>query len=56
MLTYLSTSFEIQRYYQKQPKFNAAYSRNNLPKLRNGVYIINLDENDRNLVDSLLLE
>ena len=45
MLTYPSTSFEIQRYYQKQPKFNAAYSRNNWPKLRNGAYI-NLDENE----------
>ena len=38
------TKFEIQRYYQKEPKFNGVYSRNNLPKIKDGVYIINLDE------------
>ena len=27
-----STNFEIQKYYQKKPKFNGVYSRNNLPK------------------------
>ena len=26
------TSFEIQKYYQNEPKFNGVYSRNNLPK------------------------
>ena len=26
------TNFEIQKYYQNEPKFNAVYSRNNLPK------------------------
>ena len=36
--------FEIQKYYQNEPKFNAAYSRNNLLKIRNGAYAINLDE------------
>ena len=38
------TKFEIQKYYQKKPKFNGVYSRNNLPKIKNGSYIINLDE------------
>ena len=38
------TNFEIQMYYQNQPKFNDVYSRNNLPKIKDGVYIINLDE------------
>ena len=38
------TKFEIQKYYQKEPKFNGVYSRNNLPKIKNGSYIINLDE------------
>ena len=25
-------NFETQKYYQNDPKFNGAYSRNNLPK------------------------
>ena len=38
------TKFEIQKYYQREPKFNGAYSRNNWPKIKGGAYIINLDE------------
>ena len=38
------TNFEIQKYYQKEPKFNGVYSKNNLPKLKNETYVINLDE------------
>ena len=38
------TNFEMQNYYQRDPKFNGVYSRNNLPKIKDGVYIINLDE------------
>ena len=38
------TNFEIQKYYQNEPKFNGVYSRNNLPKTKDGAYIINLDE------------
>ena len=38
------TNFEIQKYYQKESKFNGVYSRNNLPKIEDGAYIINLDE------------
>ena len=38
------TNFEIQKYYQKEPKFNSVYSRNNLPKIKDGAYVINLDE------------
>ena len=38
------TNFEIQKYYQNEPKFNGVYSRNNLPKIKDGAYIINLDE------------
>ena len=37
-------SFEIQNYYQKEPKFNSVYSRNHLPKIKDEVYVINLDE------------
>ena len=38
------TSFEIQKYYPNEPKFNGVYSRNNLPKIKDGTYVINLDE------------
>ena len=38
------TNFEVQNYYQNEPKFNGVYSRNNLPKIKDGAYVINLDE------------
>ena len=38
------TNFEIQKYYKNKPRFNGVYSRDNLSKIKNGEYIINLDE------------
>ena len=48
------TNFEIQEYYQNEPRFNGVYSRDNLrniirpkglgPAIKNGAYVINLDE------------
>ena len=38
------TNFEIPKYYQNKFKFNGVYSRNNLPKIKGGAYIINADE------------
>ena len=39
------TNFEIQKYYENEPRYNDVYSRDNLPKKRkNGAYVINLDE------------
>ena len=38
------TNFEIQKYYQNEPRFNGVYSRDNLPEIKDGAYIINLDE------------
>ena len=38
------TNFEIQKYYQNEPRFNGVYSRDNLPKIKDGAYAINLDE------------
>ena len=35
------TNFEIQKYYQNETKFTGVYSRNNLPKIKDGTYIIN---------------
>ena len=38
-------NFEIQKYYQNKPRFNGAYSRDNLPnEIKDGIYVINLDE------------
>ena len=34
------TNFEIQKYYQNEPGFNGAYSRDNLPKIKDGAYAI----------------
>ena len=44
MLPHPLTNFEIQKYYQNEPRFNGVYSRDNLPKIKDGAYIINLDE------------
>ena len=38
------TNFEIQKYHQNEPKYNGVYSRNNLSKIKNGTFIMNLDE------------
>ena len=44
MLPHPWTNFEIQRYYQNEPRFNGVYSRDNLPKIKDGAHLINLDE------------
>ena len=39
------TDFEIQKYYENEPRFNGFYSRNNLlKKIKDGAYVINHDE------------
>ena len=39
------TNFEVEKYYKNEPRFNGVFSRNNLPnKIRDGAYVINLDE------------
>ena len=43
MLPHLLTNFEIQK-YRNEPRFNGVYSRDNLPKIKDGAYVINLDE------------
>ena len=37
-------NFEVQKCYQNEPKFNGVYLRNNLPKIKDGAFVINLDE------------
>ena len=44
MLSHPLTNFEIQKYYENEPKFNGVYSRNNLSQIKGGECIINLDE------------
>ena len=44
MLPHPLTNFEIKRYYQNKPKFNGISSRNNSPKIKRAVDIINLDQ------------
>ena len=44
MTLYPLTNFEIQKYYQNELRFNGVYSRDNLPKIKDGAYVINLDE------------
>ena len=58
MLPHPLSNFEIQKYYQNEPKFNRVYSRNNLPKIKDGPYVINLDEFRiiRNSFDSFVCE
>ena len=44
MPPYPLTNFEVQKYYENKPRFNGVYSRDNLPKIKDGAYVINLDE------------
>ena len=42
---YLLINFEIQDYYENEPRLDGVYSRDNLPnKIKDGTYVINLDE------------
>ena len=43
MLLHSLRNFGIQK-YQNEPKFNGVYSINSLPKIKDGAYVINLDE------------
>ena len=44
MLSHPLTNFEIQKYYQNEPRFNGVYSRYNLQKIKDRAYVVNLDE------------
>ena len=45
MLPHPLTNFEIQVYYQNQPRFKGIFSRDNLSKkIKDWAYVINLDE------------
>ena len=39
------TNFEIQKYYENEPRFNGVFSRKIFPKkIKDGAYVINLDK------------
>ena len=38
------TNFEVQNYYQNEPRFNSVSSGDNWPKIKDGAYVISLDE------------
>ena len=37
-------NFEIQKYYQNKSRFNGLCSRNKLPEIKDGAFVINLNE------------
>ena len=37
-------NIEITNYFNAEPRFNGVLSRNNLPRIKEGVYVINLDD------------
>ena len=40
-------NFEIQKYYENESRFNGVFSRDNLlKKIKDGAYVIKLDENE----------
>ena len=59
MLPHPLTYFKMQRTYQNEPKLNGLYSKNSLPKIKDGAYVINLDEikkKNRNSLDNFICE
>ena len=44
MLPHHLTHFEIQKYCQNELRFDGVYSRDNLTKIKDRAYVINLDE------------
>ena len=42
MPPHLLDNFEIQKYFQNEPRVNGIYSRDNLPKIKDGAYVIHL--------------
>ena len=38
------SNFEITKYFNDEPRFNGIFSRNNLPRIKDRAYVINLDD------------
>ena len=37
-------NIEITNYFKYEPRFNSIFSRNNLPRIKDGAYVIHLDD------------
>ena len=44
MLPHPLTNYKIQKYFPNEPMVHDTYSKNNSPKIKDGVYLIVLDE------------
>ena len=44
--SHLLTNVEINKCYQDEARFSFFYSRNNLPKIKDGAYAISFDKNE----------
>ena len=44
MSRHFITNFEIRKCYQNESRFKGVYSRNTLPKIKDGAYVINTDK------------
>ena len=44
MSPFLLSNFEMQNYYENKTKVNGDYPRTNIPKIKDGTYVINFDE------------
>ena len=40
-------NIEIINYFNYEPRFNGIFSKNNLPRIKDGLYVINLDDKSR---------
>ena len=38
------SNIEITNYYKYKPRFNCVFSRNDLPRIKHGEYVIDLDD------------
>ena len=44
LLLHPLSNIEITEYFNHEPRFNSVFSRNNLPRIKDRVYVINLDD------------
>ena len=42
------SNIDITKYFNYEPKFNGVYSRNNLPRIKDGAYVVNLHDKQSN--------
>ena len=40
----------MTNYFNDEPRFNGVSSRNNLPRLKDGAYVINLDDKNSKVI------